>query len=155
MLVSSVFFFFFFFCYNFLATKWCWILSGNLFKYCLVVEKIAHKWQESEIWSLTLLLRLGFWKFCIEHRALFITCFSHSSCCNREWSVYFSRDGKVIWFHFGGANIELVFYFVIELLLIYALKLIFILFYSVAINFQVNRWFILLILFISTLIYIF
>lgn len=30
---------------------------------------------ESEIWSLTLLLRLGFWKFCIELRALFITCF--------------------------------------------------------------------------------
>ena len=112
---------------------------------------------ESEIWCLTLMLRvrLGFWKFCIELGALFITCFSHSSCCNREWCVYFSRDDKVIWFHFGGANIELVFYFVIELLLIYALKLIFILSYSVAINFQVNRWFILLILFISTLMYIF
>lgn len=81
---------------------------------------------ESEIWCLTLLLRvrLGFWKFCIELGALFITCFSHSSCCNREWCVYFSRDGKVIWFHFGGANIQLVFYFVIELLLIYALEVI-------------------------------
>ena len=32
---------------------------------------------ESEIWCLTLLLRvrLGFWKFCIELGALFITCF--------------------------------------------------------------------------------
>lgn len=47
---------------------------------------------ESEIWSLTLLLRLGFWMFCTELRALFITCFFRIPVAATENGVFTSPE---------------------------------------------------------------
>lgn len=47
---------------------------------------------ESEIWSLTLLLRLGFWMFCTELRALFITCFFYIPVAATENGVFTSPE---------------------------------------------------------------